>query len=128
MNEYKVILFLKDFNKKLNYGKLNVNNINKIILNPYVILELYSLKDNKGDKIIIYNDVGTREVNIQLLINSGVINNINSINILEYQSIEGFGKIAESCHFVCSSLNLKNIILFAAIIYLIVLFINENKN
>ena len=127
MNYEKVkIIFNNNDEKVLVQGDYNVKNISKINVKPYCNVQIFEDENGKGNQINLNTNLNEKEIDVEKLKSSGIISNVKSLKVLNKNNIEGFVEVKDSCHFICSSLNFKNIIICLAFIYLINELLKKN--
>lgn len=123
--------------KMLAKGTYNIPSVPlSIIIHPKTRVQLFALDNMNGYNIIIDNIENTnKKINVNDLLLSGAINTIKSIYVMsnlckESQCgavVEGFSRrdVSDSCHYLCSSLNFQNILIFFIFIILIYYLITK---
>jgi len=133
----QVQLISNDSKKILVKGTYNIPNIpSTMIIHPKTRVQLFSLANMNGYNIIIDN-IGNenKEININKLLNSGTLDNVKSIYVMSNMCkesqcgavVEGFSKrdVSDSCHYLCSSLNFQNVLIFFIFIILIYYLVSK---
>lgn len=87
---------------------------NMMTIGPHTRVQLSDQEFLNGNVLAIDNkEADEIEVNLNDIIKSGSLKNILSINITSFGcGVEGFDGVKDSCHYICSSVNLQNIIIF----------------
>jgi hypothetical protein len=133
----KIQLINNNSKKILAKGTYNIPNIPSIVvIYPKTRVQLFSLENMSGYNIIIDN-IGNenKEININKLLKSGTIDTVKSIYVMSNMCkesqfdtiIEGFSKrdVSDSCHYLCSSLNFQNVLIFFIFIILIYYLVSK---
>ena len=105
---------------KLNKGMNTVyNKPEAIILEPNVSAQI---TDSMGESVMIDNKTSSnKKIMAEKLISSNAIKDIKSIRYDDGDMVEGFGKrrVKDTCHYVCSSINNRGILICALFIIII---------
>jgi hypothetical protein len=127
-----IIVLYKTHKNNLPRGMYNIETDPiQIIINPKTRVQLFDMPQFSGNNIILDNLSQTENyvINTQKFLESNILNKIRSINVMSNicndskcgMVIEGFGEndLRNSCHYICSLLNLQNIIMCLIFIILI---------